>query len=148
MSRTARERTSPILERNYTVDDDTPESEPAYALCYKCHQRTSILSDASFSEHRRHIVEERTPCAVCHDPHGIALAYVVGSDHTHLINFDLRSVRPEPQTQRIAYRDLGSRTGSCTLLCHGATHLEQEYGTTGVTLPEIRTRARTRGAGR
>jgi len=117
-----------LLERNYTIDDDTPESESAYALCYKCHQRTSILSDNTFSEHRKHIVEERTPCVVCHDPHGIATAYAAGSDHTHLINFNLSVVRPDRRTQRIVYRDLGTFAGSCTLLCHGEDHRDEQYG--------------------
>ncbi|UCG32021.1 MAG: hypothetical protein JSU68_10190 [Phycisphaerales bacterium] len=116
-----------LLERNYTVLDDTVESTQAYALCYKCHQRTSILSDRSFSLHRLHVVDERTPCSACHDPHGISGTRSFDSDHTHLINFDTIIVQPEPGSRRMEFRDLGSRSGSCTLLCHGVTHNELAY---------------------
>jgi ribosomal protein S27E len=117
-----------LLERNYTVRDDTVESEFEYALCYKCHQRTSILSDQSFPTHRLHIVDERTPCSACHDPHGVSLTQGFGSDHTHLINFDTQIVRPVSATVRIEFRDLGTLAGSCTLVCHGAVHRSRSYG--------------------
>lgn len=117
-----------LLERNYNVFDDNAESEFDYAMCYKCHQRSSILSDRSFPSHREHIVEQRTPCSACHDPHGISLAQTAGSDHTHLINFDATIVRPEPSTGRLEFRDLGRFAGSCTLVCHGASHVDRSYG--------------------
>jgi hypothetical protein len=117
-----------LLEREYNVIDDSTESESEYALCYKCHQRSSILSDQSFSEHRRHVVEERTPCSACHDPHGVTTTVSMGSDHTHLINFDTTIVRPHPTTKRIEFRDLGALAGTCTLVCHGETHTAEEYG--------------------
>jgi len=119
-----------LLERNYTVRDDTPEGEYEYALCYKCHQRSSILSDRSFSAHRFHIVEENTPCSACHDPHGISLTQALGSDHTHLINFDTQIVRPHPTSRVLAFHDTGTFSGSCTLVCHGAEHLDRAYGLT------------------
>ena len=117
-----------LLERNYSILDDASESEFEYAMCYKCHQRSSILGDQSFSEHRKHIVEERTPCSACHDPHGVSSTQLAGSDHTHLINFDLTIVRPESTTQRVEFRDLGRFSGSCTLVCHGEQHLQLQYG--------------------
>jgi predicted CXXCH cytochrome family protein len=117
-----------LLERNYTVLDDTSESEYDYALCYKCHQRTSILSDQSFSEHRRHIVDERTPCSACHDPHGVSTTQRIGGDHTHLINFDTTIVRPISAARPVEFRDLGRFAGSCTLVCHGDLHVAQTYG--------------------
>jgi predicted CXXCH cytochrome family protein len=116
-----------LLERNYTVRDDTSESEFEYAMCYKCHERTSILSDESFSEHSRHIEHERSPCSACHDPHGISTTSGSLSDHTHLINFDITIVRPEPGTQRLEFRDLGTFAGSCTLVCHGERHRDEQY---------------------
>ena len=61
----------PLLERNYSTTDGTPESGFSYALCYKCHDRTSILSDESFPVHRKHVVDEKTPCSACHDAHGV-----------------------------------------------------------------------------
>ncbi len=117
-----------LLERNYTVYDDVAESDYEYALCYKCHQRSSILSDQSFRSHRRHIVDERTPCSACHDPHGISRTQALGSDHTHLINFDTSIVRPDSVSRRLQFKDLGTFSGSCTLTCHGSRHFERAYG--------------------
>ena len=124
-----------LLERNYTVEDDTVESEFSYALCYKCHQRTSILGDRSFPAHRLHVVDQNAPCSACHDPHGISATQSFGSDHTHLINFNLDIVRIEPVTRRRAFRDMGTRAGSCTLLCHGSTHNSREYGPQVLAVP-------------
>jgi predicted CXXCH cytochrome family protein len=116
-----------LLERNYSVFDDSTESEYEYAMCYKCHQRSSILADQSFPHHRVHIVEQRTPCSACHDPHGISTTQAMGSDHSHLINFDTAIVRPEPSTGRLEFRDLGTLAGSCTLICHGLPHADLRY---------------------
>jgi hypothetical protein len=118
-----------LLERNYTVTDGVTESEVEYALCYKCHQRSSILTDQSFPLHRLHIVDQRTSCSACHDPHGVTAAVGGVSDRTHLINFDATIVRPDPQTGRLEFRDLGSLAGSCTLTCHGSAHQDLTYGT-------------------
>ncbi len=117
-----------LLERNYTVTDDTVESTDAYALCYKCHERTSILANESFSAHRLHIVDERTPCSACHAPHGVSNLGPGGrGDHTRLINFDTTIVRPDPQSGRLEFRDTGRLSGTCTMVCHGTTHREQAY---------------------
>ncbi|MHC4064260.1 MAG: cytochrome c3 family protein [Planctomycetota bacterium] len=133
-----------LLERNYTVRDDTNESEFEYALCYKCHQRSSILSDTSFSAHRQHIVDEMTPCSACHDPHGVSMTQSFGSDHTHLINFDTQIVRPDSVSRRIEFRDLGTFSGSCTLVCHGAEHRNRTYGLTAPSdTPTLVPRARS-----
>lgn len=118
-----------LLERNYTVTDDNAESEYEYAMCYKCHQRSIVLSNQSFPKHDQHVVGQRgAPCSACHDPHGISTAQVSASDHTHLINFDTTIVRPEPRTGRLEFRDLGRFAGSCTLICHGHTHINKDYG--------------------
>ncbi len=117
-----------LLIRNYSVHDDTPESAYDYALCYQCHQRTSILNNESFPEHARHVRDQDAPCSACHDPHGISTISSSGSDHTHLINFDVTIVRPLYTTGTLAYRDLGDRTGTCTLTCHNQIHDTRPYG--------------------
>lgn len=114
-----------LLERNYTTFDDTAESEFEYAMCYKCHQRTSILANQSFSLHSLHIVDERTPCSACHDAHGVSRTVGSVSDHTHLINFDTTIVRPANGVLR--FQDTGTLSGSCTLVCHGETHVDFAY---------------------
>ncbi|MCO6439205.1 MAG: hypothetical protein J5J06_19105 [Phycisphaerae bacterium] len=113
-----------LLERNYSTRDNTTESSFEYAMCYKCHERSSILSDESFPLHSLHL-EENTPCSACHDPHGITLTRPTPSDHTHLINFDVLIVRP--YNGQMIYRDDGMGAGSCTLTCHGEEHDNLTY---------------------
>ena len=48
-------------------------------------------------------------------------------DHTHLINFDTRIVAPLPDGLPPSFKDNGSRSGSCTLVCHGVTHTALSY---------------------
>jgi len=109
----------PILERQLSTTDLTSENAQAYALCYKCHNRSSILSDQSFTEHRKHVVEERTPCTACHDPHGVAAS-------THLINFDARIVFSNDRGE-MRFEDLGRMRGACSLKCHGENHAFRTY---------------------
>lgn len=123
-------RFEPLLVRNYDTDDFTTESAQAYALCYLCHSRESILNNESFSRHRRHIVDIQTPCSVCHDPHGVQ-----GNrrNHSNLINFDLSVVLPVPG-RGVEYIDTGRMSGTCTMNCHGFQHVDfpysQGFGTT------------------
>ncbi len=130
----------PLLVRNYKTDDFTPESAAAYALCYGCHSRESVLNNESFPLHRRHIVDIRTPCSVCHDAHGVYRGQGNSVNHGSLINFNLAVVMPAdtPTGRRIEYVDTGTLSGNCTLTCHGLTHLNFPYSNT--------TRARTAGS--
>jgi predicted CXXCH cytochrome family protein len=117
----------PLLVDNYETATFTTESARAYALCYQCHDRNSILSNESFSLHERHIVSFRTPCSTCHDAHGVRK--VGSSDHTNLINFDLSIVEPVDSAagSGIVYEDLGRQRGNCTLKCHGVNHVRFPY---------------------
>jgi predicted CXXCH cytochrome family protein len=108
----------PILRDRYDTADFTLEGFQTYALCYRCHNRDSILSDTSFTKHRRHIVDVHTPCSVCHDAHGIPDNFATGS-HTHLINFDIRTALPAPGNISPLYN---GPSRSCTLVCHGKAH--------------------------
>jgi len=118
-----------LLAFNYETTDLSAESADAYALCYSCHSRDSILGDESFSRHRRHIVDIRTPCAVCHDPHGVYRGQGNSTNHSNLINFDLSVVTPAdtPTGRRVEYADTGRLSGTCTLTCHGFTHVAFPY---------------------
>jgi predicted CXXCH cytochrome family protein len=110
-----------LLERNYATADNTTESSVAYALCYKCHERTSILADESFSEHRRHVVDENTPCSACHDPHGVTSIRGNPTNNSHLINFDTTIVKPNG-ARELRFVDNGTFAGTCYLNCHGEEH--------------------------
>jgi len=114
---------APILERNLNIQDFQGESAQAYALCYKCHSRDSILANQSFNAvnglgqergHRFHIVDQSTACTTCHDSHGVA-------NVPHLINFNTSYVTPG-SNGRLEFVSTGSYSGNCSLTCHGKDH--------------------------
>ncbi len=131
----------PILRERCETADGTPETYQNYALCYRCHNRTSILSDVSFRKkiarttasgggHSGHLATG-APCTACHDPHGVnitapSVPQGTGS-HTHLINFDTRIVLPLGGSTSPVFTDQGRFRGSCTLVCHGKTHNNLSY---------------------
>lgn len=120
---------APILRERYDRTDGTSESYQSYALCYRCHDRTNLLSDQSFRKktitskggHNGHVAVNGVSCSVCHDPHGVVDNSVSGS-HTHLINFDTTVVSPASGETYPLFDDTGNFTGSCTLICHGVPH--------------------------
>ena len=116
----------PLLERQYVVADNTTYSAAAYALCFKCHSATSILGDATFKEHNKHINGERTPCNVCHDPHGISSTQGNTVNNSRLINFDTTIVLPSSSGAR-RFESTGTNAGRCYLTCHGKNHNPLSY---------------------
>lgn len=116
-----------LLVARYETADRLSESATSYALCYKCHDRGSILGDRSFQGHRLHVVDQRTSCAACHDSHGIPAGQGSATGNTHLINFASDVVFPDRVTGRLEYRDTGGFTGECFLSCHGVDHSPKRY---------------------
>jgi len=115
-----------LLERQYETADGTIEDPTTYALCYKCHSRTSILADQSFTEHSKHVQEENAPCNVCHDPHGISVTQGNATNNAHLINFDTSVVSPNA-AGLLKFESLGTFSGRCYLSCHGEDHNPKTY---------------------
>jgi len=107
-------------------NSNTAESAAAYALCYKCHNRTSILGNQSFSRHQLHIGSVQASCALCHDSHGISSTQGNATNNAHLVNFDKRFVTPS-SGGILRYDSLGTRTGRCYLTCHGRNHNPETY---------------------
>ncbi len=120
---------TPLLERQYVTTDNTTESAANYALCYKCHSRTSIIGNGtgSFKDHNKHIVSVRTPCNVCHDPHGISSTQGNATNNSKLINFDTSVVTAVSSTVPIRFEVTGVNRGRCYLVCHGKTHNPLTY---------------------
>ena len=119
---------SPLLERQLITADFLGESVANDALCYKCHNRDSILSDQSFRAvnslgqdcgHRFHVVDQKAACTTCHDSHGAA-------NNKHLINFNPDYVTAASKGG-IQYSSTGVLRGNCTLTCHGADHVRTAY---------------------
>lgn len=119
----------PLLVRNYETADFTPESASAYALCYGCHSRESILGNESFPLHRTHIVGAQASCSVCHQAHGVPRGRGNSVNNSNLINFDLAIVQPANTAsgRRLEFVDTGRLAGNCTLVCHGITHVQFPY---------------------
>lgn len=116
-----------LLSTNYELEDGRSESEFAYALCYKCHERSSILGNESFLYHRQHIEGDRakrqpgTSCFTCHDAHGSTV-------NPYLIRFNDDVVRSNADG-KMEYKAQGvsTRHGSCSLNCHGVEHKDRKY---------------------
>lgn len=119
----------PILERQQVITDGTDESIGTYALCYKCHNRDSILADQSFHAtnsqgldrgHRFHIVDQKAACTTCHDSHGVR-------EQARLMNFN-RDYVTASSNGRLEFVSNGTFSGNCSLTCHGtADHPATAY---------------------
>ncbi len=117
-----------LLAARYEMDNsNTTESASAYALCYKCHDRSSILGNASFRAHQVHIVSAQSSCSICHDPHGVNAGQgATATNHSRLINFDKRFVTAS-SSGLLRFDHTGTRTGRCYLTCHGKDHNPLAY---------------------
>jgi predicted CXXCH cytochrome family protein len=120
-------RYTPILEREYQVNDPVTEAFQTYAMCYKCHNRSYLIQDqARTFLHKKHVVDKQAPCAACHDAHG-------SRQNIRLINFMLRDrtgktvVSPSQNQKRLEYISLGPGRGQCYLMCHGQNHEPKRY---------------------
>jgi len=88
-------------------------SEANYALCFRCHDQNVLLDPAksAFPLHQSHVVTNKVPCSVCHDPHGVPQARgATINANAHLINFDIRFV--------ISGGKYDSAAKNCTVSCH------------------------------
>ncbi|MFI5395952.1 MAG: cytochrome c3 family protein [Candidatus Binatia bacterium] len=116
----------PILVREYQVGDPSQESYQSYALCYRCHNRTALLSDTGGFPHRLHVVDQQASCAVCHDAHG-------SRQNLFLVNFLARGktgnavVTPSASTKQLEFQSFGRGRGQCSLTCHGSEHNARQY---------------------
>lgn len=123
-----------LLAGQYLMDNASYTNDAtSYALCYKCHDRTKVLTNLSWPRHNQHIIDLQGPCSLCHDPHGVAGGASGGTvaRNDHLINFDRRFVTPCTGTgcgtvpywqQTTAGTATTAPTGLCYLTCHAKNH--------------------------
>ncbi len=116
-----------LLVDNYDMDSGRRESPRAYALCYRCHERNSILGNESFPYHALHIQGNGTrdfpgtSCFTCHDAHG-------SRTNQYLIRFNEDVVEPNSAGDlKFKAQGVASRHGSCALSCHGVDHEPKSY---------------------
>ena len=128
-----------ILVANYKMTEPRSDGDYVvsyYALCYRCHDSTFIMSGSSgfsnsgTSEHYQHVVTRGIRCFTCHDPHGVP---GTGGDLTkaHLVNIITTDPTGSPGNSYLVAgypapysRGLTDHSGSCTVSCHSG-------GTTG-----------------
>jgi len=120
-------RYEPILEREFQRGDPVSESPASYALCYKCHNRSTLFNGPGRFPHSKHVVENNISCAACHDIHG-------SRQNIRLINFMLRTITGSTVVTanskgRLEFVPDPSQTGrgSCSLRCHGKEHDNRNY---------------------
>lgn len=116
-----------LLVDNFATGDGIQENSYAYAICYRCHKRSSIMGNESFPLHSRHIAGERnfkgggTSCHTCHSSHGSA-------ENRYLLRFD-RNYVSESSSGKLKFVEKGTYAfhGECWLTCHGVDHNPKSY---------------------
>lgn len=101
-----------ILRYRYVESVRSQESAENYALCYSCHRRESLLANASWVQHSRHI--NVTSCKTCHNSHGSRF-------YPYLIQFNPFAVLPNREG-RLDFIDYGEGRFDCFLRCHDVDH--------------------------
>ena len=116
-----------ILVEQYSTRDNSPESTSAYALCYRCHRRESILGNESFRYHSLHIagkggvLSTGTSCYTCHSSHGSTM-------NKYLIRFNPLVVTPNSRGMlKYVEKGIAKFSGECYLTCHGVDHNPKSY---------------------
>jgi predicted CXXCH cytochrome family protein len=130
---------SNVLHILKDLNEETfPSFGSDYPLCFRCHDANYLLNpiiiphSGSVTLHRSHVLgsyitvgadsSRKTPCASCHDPHGVPISRGASpSNGVNLINFDRRYTGPTPT--------YNSPTRSCTVAgaCHTVVSPVQGY---------------------
>jgi Zn finger protein HypA/HybF involved in hydrogenase expression len=115
-----------ILKDNFDASDNIAESPQTYALCYRCHSRSSILGNESFKFHSLHISGKSysrmgTSCYTCHNSHG-------STQYKYLIMFNPNVVSPNSKgLLKFVEKGTSKFSGECYLTCHGVEHNPKSY---------------------
>jgi hypothetical protein len=114
-----------ILKDNFDTSDNNTEGALVYALCYRCHDRNSILANESFKYHALHVQGKHslsgTSCFTCHTAHGSV-------DYKYLIRFNPLVVSPNAKgVLKFVEKGNAKFSGECYLSCHGVEHNPKSY---------------------
>ncbi|MCY2929298.1 MAG: multiheme c-type cytochrome [Planctomycetota bacterium] len=130
---------TPLLVRQYVTADFTSEGPTVYALCYGCHNRSSILANQSFPFHSLHLGRDvKAPCSACHTPHGLSAVTSTSASGAHLINFDRHIALPLSSGNGPNYTSTGIRSGACNLTCHQVPHTNFSYSPSSASALNVR----------
>jgi predicted CXXCH cytochrome family protein len=88
-----------------------------YGMCAKCHDLKNVMSNVSWSEHKRHVSDDGFSCSVCHNPHGMT-AITANPTGVGMVDFDLNVVGKNG----ISAISFNQGTNTCTLQCHNHVH--------------------------
>ncbi len=115
-----------ILKDNFDASDNIVEGTQTYALCYRCHSRSSILANESFRFHSMHIQGKSvskpgTSCYTCHNSHGSV-------EFKYLLMFNKSVVSPTSKgLLKFVEKGTAKFSGECYLTCHGVEHNPKSY---------------------
>jgi len=116
-----------ILARQYQAGDPVIASYDSYALCYGCHDPTTLLQPGSGFPHDTHVENDQASCAACHDAHG-------SRSSPFLVDFMTRTLEGADVVTPSASGRLefipdpaGPGHGACYLSCHGHQHDPSSY---------------------
>ncbi len=108
-----------LLERPYA----TTSTPTAGDLCYKCHNRTTVINESPHNQESAHL---RYGCKACHDPHGISATQGTITNNSRLINLSTTDSTPVG-TGAAAKLYIDTVARKCYLVCHGESHNGRSY---------------------
>ncbi len=111
-----------LLRYRYTTVDGSAGPGEAYALCFSCHRSKELMSEPSpFPLHQLHVVDQRTACATCHNPHGSVM-------NRGLIRYQATGTVAPSASGLLLFSSTSPGRGKCYLTCHGRNHDPELYG--------------------
>ncbi len=126
-----------LLLGQYVKGDYAPYVAANYQVCWICHDENGTIwrMNRFRNEHNRHVTS--ASCVICHDVHAPQDAAELG-----LIDFDFAVFSGYDLLYIAGYEgslsfsiDATRNRGSCSIACHGRTHIEREYVRGSAVLP-------------
>ena len=107
-----------LIIRPYRDADAFRAGQPMGALCYACHDETTLQNTGvGWPGHEIHLTMGEAECADCHNPHG-------SMSYPGLVSFDIFGGRIRPAKDgRLEYKP-NEGMGTCTVNCHGTEHVD------------------------